>query len=92
MFLGNIGVVYRNQGKLDVALASSQAALELFKQIGNLLGQANTLGNIGNVYADQGKLEVALEQLRQARILYQGIGTRTLVHVVEKEIRRLVHP
>ena len=73
-FLGNIGNVYFDQGKLDEALRSFQAALDLFKQIGNPLGQANALGNIGNVYANQGKLDEALRSFQAALDLFKQIG------------------
>ena len=49
-FLNNIGTVYFEQGKLEDALKSHQAAFDIFSRIGNHLGLANTYGNIGNIY------------------------------------------
>ena len=73
-FLGNIGLVYFNQGKLEEALKSHQAAFEIHKQIGHPLGQANDLNNIGNVYAKQGKLEEALKSYQAALEIHKQIG------------------
>jgi len=73
-FRGSIGNVYRNQGKLEQALESYEAALTIFKEIGNPQGQANALGNIGNVYFDQGKLEQALESHEAALTIHKEIG------------------
>jgi tetratricopeptide (TPR) repeat protein len=73
-FLGNIGLVYRNQGKLEAALKSHQEALEIDRKIGNPLGEANDLGNIGLVYRNQGKLEAALQSYREALEIDRKIG------------------
>ncbi|MCH7755847.1 tetratricopeptide repeat protein, partial [candidate division KSB1 bacterium] len=73
-FRGNIGIVYRNQGRLEEALRSHQTALHISEEIDNLLGQANTRNNIGYVYANQGKLEEALKSHRDALAIYKEIG------------------
>ena len=73
-FLGNIGNVYANQGKLEEALKSYQQALEIDKQIGNPLGEAAALCNIGSVYFQQGKLEEALKPYQQALEIHKKIG------------------
>lgn len=57
-------------------MKSHQTALDLHKEIGNLLGQASALANIGNVYADLGKKREALELLRQARDIFLRIGAK----------------
>ncbi len=62
--------VSSQQKKLGDALTTDQAALELYRKIGNPLGEANALGNIGLAYAGQGKLEDALELLEAARDIY----------------------
>ena len=69
-FRGNIGIVYRNQGKLEEALKSLQAALTIHIEIDNPLGQANTLNNLGTVYGDQSKLEEALKSLQAALTIF----------------------
>ena len=75
-FLGNIGVIYKNQGKLDEALKYHQQSLEIHKAIGNKLGQANQLGNIGNIYYLKGKLDEALKYQQQALEIDKAIGNK----------------
>jgi tetratricopeptide (TPR) repeat protein len=72
-FLGNIGNVYCQQGKLNEALKSYQQALEIHKHIVNPLGEAANLGNIGVVYANQGKLNEALRSYQQALEIHKHI-------------------
>jgi tetratricopeptide (TPR) repeat protein len=70
-YLGNtLGNFYLEQGQVEQALTSYQQVLELYQQLGNLLGQANTRVNLGNLYADQRELEQALTSYQQALELY----------------------
>ncbi|RXK88619.1 tetratricopeptide repeat protein [Chlorobaculum sp. 24CR] len=73
-FLGGIGLVYQDQGKLEAALQSHQESLEIDRKIGNPLGEANALGNIGIVYCQQGKLEAALQSHQQSLEIDRKIG------------------
>ena len=75
-FLGNVGLVYRHQGKLEEALKSQQAALTIMRKIGNRQGEANALGNIGLAHRNQGNLDEALESHRASLIIEQEIGNR----------------
>ncbi len=91
-FLGNIGIVYKDQGKLKQALESFQQALEIHHRIGNLLGEANALGNIGIVYGQQGELNQALDYHQQALEIDRGINNplgeardRSNIGIVYKE-------
>jgi tetratricopeptide (TPR) repeat protein len=53
-----------------------QQAMELFRAVGDRLGEANTLKAIGNLHLDQGNGEQGLEMLDQALNLYQLVGDR----------------
>ena len=74
--LGNMGIVYRYQGKLKEALEHLQQALKIHREIGNKNGEANDLNNMGCVYQIQGKLKEALEHLQQALKIHREIGNK----------------
>ena len=73
-FLGNIGIVYYNQGKFKQALESYDQSIEIIRRIGYFQSEANQLGNIGNVYFNQGKFEQALESYIQSYEISRKIG------------------
>lgn len=58
-FIGNIGLIYINQGNLEDALKYSKQALEIYNITDNPKGQANALISIGSIYVEQGKLNEA---------------------------------
>jgi len=72
--LGNIGIVYRIQGKLTEALKFFQQALEIHREIDDKEGETIALDNIGNVYQIQGKLTEALKFFQQALDICRKIG------------------
>jgi tetratricopeptide (TPR) repeat protein len=72
-FVNNIGLVYKEQGQLEAALASHQAALKIFKELDHSLGQARTLGNIGLVYNQQGQFEAALASHQAALKIFKEL-------------------
>lgn len=47
----NLGVAYRNQGALDVALEYYSKSLEIYQELQNGEGVASTKNNIANIYA-----------------------------------------
>ena len=53
--LGNIGIVYRNMGKLAQALEHYEKSLTIKEELGDKQGISNTLDNIGNVYQNMGE-------------------------------------
>jgi len=57
--LGNIGNVYRIQGKPLEAFKFFKQALEISREINDRRGEASALYSIGNVYEMQGKLSEA---------------------------------
>ena len=74
--LGNIGIVYRIQGKLTEALKFFQQALDICRKIGYKKGEANALDNIGIVYGIQNKLTEALKFFQQALDIYLEIDDK----------------
>jgi tetratricopeptide (TPR) repeat protein len=74
--LGNLGLVYRQQGELDKALEHHRQALEIAKEIGHRRGEAAQLCNRGLVYRQQGELDKALEHHQQALEIDKETGNR----------------
>ena len=74
--LGNMGIVYRIQGKLTEALKFFQQALEIHRAIGDKEGEANALNNMGVVYEIQSKLTEALKFFQQALEIHRAIGNK----------------
>jgi len=72
--LGNMGIVYRIQGKPKKALEYFQQALEISREIGDKEGIVNNLNNIGTVFGIQGKPKKALEYFQQALEISREIG------------------
>ncbi len=72
--LGNMGKVYRIQGKLKEALEHYQQALDIHREIDYKEGEATDLGNMGLVYRIQGKLKEAIEHHQQALDIHREIG------------------
>jgi len=66
LFLGNIGIVYRNLGKSRKALEYLEQALKIDREIGDRRGEAIRLGNIGNIYRDLGDHPKALTYFKRA--------------------------
>ena len=73
-YLDGLGRAYLGQGRLEAALASHRAALEMHTQVGNPLGRANAHANMGHVLLAQGRLEEALISHREAFWLYTKLG------------------
>ena len=74
--LGNIGVVYDEQGNYPKALESFFAALKMDKELGDKNGIAIRLGNIGIVYDEQGNYPMALENYYEALKMAKELGNK----------------
>jgi len=74
--LRNLGTVYASLGQLQPAEESYQQALQIDRETGNRLGQAEDLGNLGTVHAQRGDLQRAEQFIRQALEIHQAIGNR----------------
>ena len=75
--LGNLGVVYQQQGRYQQAADHQQQALALFREIGERSGEARTLGNLSVVYQQQGRYQQAADHLQQVLGLFREIGERS---------------
>jgi superfamily II DNA or RNA helicase/tetratricopeptide (TPR) repeat protein len=72
-WLGNILAHLREH---DLAQPQYEAALYLFKQIGDRLGQANCIHGLGDIHRDLSEHDQARQQYEAALHLYQQIGNR----------------
>jgi len=69
-YLDALGRAYLGQGRLEAALASHRAALEIHTRVGNPAGRAISHTGIGDVLLAQGRSEEALLSHREAFRLY----------------------
>ena len=72
----NIGLIYANQGKYDLALENYFKSLKIRQEIGNQYGIASSYNNIGLIYANQGKYDLALENYFKSLKIMQEIGNQ----------------
>lgn len=74
IWLGNVGVVYLNQGRNEDALTHFKAALAIAKELGDRRGEVRHLGNMGSVRLEQGLFDDALTHFEDALASAQEIG------------------
>ena len=70
----NLGLIYLNRGKLDLAEEMHKKSLEINGQLGWLEGMATQYGNLGVVYRTQGKLELAEKMIKQGLDIDEKLG------------------
>jgi tetratricopeptide (TPR) repeat protein len=71
-----IATVYRNQGKVEEAIALYEESLAIERSIGNQQGIAATLHAIANVYSNQGKVEEAIALYEESLAIQRSIGNQ----------------
>jgi len=74
--LRTIGDVQQFKAQTDAALASYSAALDLFRSVGDRLGEANTLMSIGDVQQFKKQTDAALASYSAALDLFRSVGDR----------------
>lgn len=72
--LSNLGGAYWRLGRLDDALRHLSAALDLHREVGNPVGEANTLNYLAHVHHDAGRDDVAAATAEQNLAKAQEIG------------------
>ncbi|NJR48780.1 MAG: tetratricopeptide repeat protein [Leptolyngbyaceae cyanobacterium CSU_1_3] len=75
--LGNIGEIYRYQGRFQEALDYYNRALLIQQELREPRIKAVMLNNAGAVYETIGKPSKALEYYSEALLIYQSIGFKT---------------
>ncbi|MFZ5922454.1 MAG: tetratricopeptide repeat protein, partial [Chloroflexota bacterium] len=71
-----IGDVQQFRKETDAALDSYHAALQLFKAVGDRLGEANVLKAIGDVQQFRKETDAALDSYHAALQLFKAVGDR----------------
>jgi len=87
--LGNIGIVYRNQGDYPKALEYYFKALKMRKELGakNLI--ASALGNIGSLYTKTGRFAEAENYLLRSLAIADTIGSLDDIRVGHQNLSHL---
>ena len=62
----NLGTLYHDHGKYDEALNFTGEALQLYRDTGDELNQAQCLNNIGSSHFNKGEYQDALTYFQQA--------------------------
>ena len=70
----NLGVAYRNQGALDVALENYMKSLALYTEIQNGEGIAITKNNIANIYSMKKDYSQALKYFEESNTGFVALG------------------
>ena len=76
MHPNNIGTIYQDLGQPEKALECFERALAIYRQIGNVAGEACALGNIGSEHERSGRAQKALSHYRKALEIDRRIGDR----------------
>ncbi len=73
---GNLGLIYRTRGDLDMAEEFLRKSLDIDEHLGRREGMANQYGNLGLIYRTRGDLDKAEEFLRKALDIDEQLGRR----------------
>jgi tetratricopeptide (TPR) repeat protein len=74
--LRNLGIVFASQGNFQEAEMRSKRALQIYKQIGDLLGEGAAFNNLGEILREQGDFDQSREYYQQALHISQQTGER----------------
>jgi CHAT domain-containing protein/Tfp pilus assembly protein PilF len=75
---GNMGVIYRDTGQLELAAKHFEKAYLIANEMGNTYHQGLQLRNIGDCYHFMGKYNMALEYLNKATPIIESLGNTHL--------------
>lgn len=70
----NLGVAYRNQGALDLALANYLKSMEIYTALQNAEGIATTKNNIGTIYSMKRNYSQALTYYEESNRGFVALG------------------
>ena len=65
-----------NTSQFQAAFQSWQAALEIYREIGNQAGMAKSLNNLGIVYSDLGQYETAIDYFKDSLVIQEEIDNQ----------------
>ncbi len=77
--LHNMGLIHKNMGELDSALALYHRSMALDRRIGNQNGLMYCFGSIGRLYEIQGNNDSALANYERSGGIAQALGEKRMV-------------
>lgn len=72
----NVGIAYKNLGKMHLAIEHYEQALVISREISDRFIEASALGNLGNAYAISGEIQRAVEFFKQQLTIAREMGDR----------------
>jgi tetratricopeptide (TPR) repeat protein len=84
-----LGVIEKQEDRLDLAVARFEEALGNAERAGSLIDVATTLNNIGNIQRARGEEEKAIEALRRSIEARERVGDRQGLAVCLNNIARV---
>ncbi|NET90846.1 MAG: tetratricopeptide repeat protein [Kamptonema sp. SIO1D9] len=75
--LTSLGNAYDSLGEYQRAIEFHQQSLEIFREIGDRSGEANSVNNLGNAYYSLGEYQRAIEFHQQSLEIFREIGDRS---------------
>ena len=72
--LNNMGVIYQQQGRADLAIRYYEQSMELEKELGNGSGVAEGLSNMGEASAILQEMDEAVSYFNRAATEYEALG------------------
>lgn len=85
----DLGVVYRELDDYKSAHQSLDQAMNLFTQLDDAKGQAQTLGNRAAVLEAEEKLEDAVEMYKKSAAMFEDLGENDMAMYVWQAVSRL---
>jgi len=70
------GIQQSRDGQFREALQTWEQSLNVYRELGNRLGETNSLGNLGNVYSSLGQYQQAIDFHQQSLDVAREIGNR----------------
>jgi tetratricopeptide (TPR) repeat protein len=84
--LGNLGLIYLQQGRSAPAAERISEALDIQRRCGNVVGEAQSLGHLAAAYWELGRLPEAAEMATGAVTLDRefGVASSGIVHLINR--------
>ncbi len=87
--LKNLGKIHAIRKDFAKGLQSYQQAMKIHKELGNELGEAESMEYIASDFAIIGKYDFAIDYYRRALDIYQELGNQEKINKVAWEIKKI---
>lgn len=85
----DLGVIHKQLDDFPAAYQALDQAMNLFTQLHNKKGQAQTLGNRASVYEAEGLTEEAVETYKQSAAMLEELGESDMAMYVWQAVSRI---